>query len=230
MGQRRCRRGLLGRAATAATTFGTQAARVDAALDVEHARMVGTARRYQIVRRQWLTARLQPFLQACLRILVVRCRRGSKPWRDEGAHKFAAGNPAAVEMNRSDERFERVGQDRIATESSALQLAGPQVQRITEVEIARDRGEGRLADQARTQARQLAFVRLGEFLEKKFGNDHVDQRVAEELQPLVVARTSAAVSQRAFAQPRVVEAVGDTKQSVPRVRLAQVFRMLEMQE
>jgi len=92
LGQRRCRRGLLGRAATAATTFGTQAARVDATLDVEHTRMIGTARRYQIIGRQWLTARLQPFLQARLRILVVHHRRRSKSWRDERTHEFAAGD------------------------------------------------------------------------------------------------------------------------------------------
>src|SRR5580765_7338668 len=229
--RKHCRSGgLLGRAAAAAAALGTQIARVDAAFDVEQARVVGTTCRDQIIGGQWLTARLQPLLQARFRVLVVHRRRGSQPWRDERAHEFAAGDPATVEMNGGDERLERVGQDRIATEASALQLSRTKVQRVAQVEFARDRRESRLAHEACAQARQLAFVGLRKFLEQKLGDDHIDQRVAEEFESFVVARPGAAVGQRAFAQSRVAETVGNAKQSVSRIRGGQIFSMLEVYE
>ena len=98
----------------------------------------------------------------------------------------AAGGPAGVEIDRRDDRLERIGQDRIAAEAAALELAGAQVQRIAELDVARDRGQRRAVDQRGAQARHLAFVGARVLLEEELGDDQVDQRVAEEFEPFVV--------------------------------------------
>ena len=80
---------------------------------------------------------------------------------------------------------------------------------IAELQFARDRGERRFADQPRAESRQFAFVGLGIDFVQQFGDEKIDEAVAEEFQPLVVARADAAMTQCALAQLGIMKVIGE---------------------
>jgi hypothetical protein len=82
---------------------------------------------------------------------------------------------------------------------AALEFAHAEDELVAEFQVARDRGERRFADQARAETREFAFVGARKNFVQKFRDKKIDQPVAEEFQPLVVARADAAMAQRAFA-------------------------------
>src|SRR5579885_2160958 len=160
--ERRRRGRLFGGAPAAAAALGAQAERRHGAGNVEHFRVLGAGRRNELVDGQAEPMRLQMFLEARLGVLALVGRRARKRGFEQRTHGVAARRPAAVEIDRGDERLERVGKDRIPTEASALQFAGAETQLIAELELARDARERGLADQARAQPRELALVGLRE--------------------------------------------------------------------
>jgi hypothetical protein len=91
--------------------------------------------------------------------------------------------------------------------AAALHLATAQVQSLGERLLARALGQRDAADQAGAQARHLAFVGARVQLEDQFGDDQIEQAVAEELQPLVVRLAGTAMGERLPQQARVVERV-----------------------
>ena len=115
---------------------------------------------------------------------------------EEGAHDVAAGRPAGIEVDRRDDGFERVGENRVAAKAAALELAGSEVQQIAELGITRDRRQRAAVDERGAKAGHLAFVGAWMLLEDQLGDDQVDQRIAEELEPFVVVMARAAMRQR----------------------------------
>ena len=78
-----------------------------------------------------------------------------------------------------------------------------------QLQRARDGRQRGFAHQLGAGAGQRALVGLGPVHVQRFGDDQVDQRVAEELQALVVGRPGAAVGQRLRKQVRPGKAMGD---------------------
>ncbi|MNC33613.1 hypothetical protein D3C75_820160 [compost metagenome] len=66
---------------------------------------------------------------------------------------------------------------------------------IAQVETTGQAGQGLPLDQARAQARQLAFAGLREALEQRFAGDEVENGVTEKLQALIVAPGVTAMGQ-----------------------------------
>jgi hypothetical protein len=98
-------------------------------------------------------ARLQVFLQARLGVLerLGLRERGDARAEQPLDHRLHGGK-AAVEEDRPAERFQGIGEDRLAAEPAALELPGPQLQRLPERELRGDLGEGLAADEPGTQA------------------------------------------------------------------------------
>ena len=118
--------------------------------------------------------------------------RASNMRADRRAHGFEA----AVEIQRAAQRLEGVREDGLAAEAAGLELARAQQQQFAELHRLRDLGQRLLAHEARAQARQVAFARDREFAVQAFGQQQVEHRVAEELEPLVVGAFGAAMRER----------------------------------
>ena len=116
---------------------------------------------------------------------------------------------AAVEEGRADQRLERVGEDRRAQRAAAARLAFAEAQRLGQAELERDAVQAVLAHEVGAHAGQVALVGVAEALEQQARDDQAQDRVAEELEALVVVGAEAAVGQRAFQQGRVAEPVAD---------------------
>ncbi len=112
----------------------------------------------------------------------------------------ARGLVAAVQVDRADQRLQAVGQDGAAPETTALQLAAAQAQHFTQPEAAGDHGQRLFPHQHGAHPRQIAFCRLRQAQEYRLADDEVEQRVAEELEALVVVAAGASVGERALQQ------------------------------
>ena len=66
---------------------------------------------------------------------------------------------AAVEEDRPAQRLQGIREDRLAAEAAALELPGPELQRLPERELGGDLGEGLAADEPGAQAAQVPLVR-----------------------------------------------------------------------
>jgi hypothetical protein len=164
----------------------------------------------QAVVRARQLATLQPFLQPGLGILLGLAggqldQAGFEP----AQHDLAAGLEACVEMDSSDDGFDRVGKDGIAAVATALHLARPQFQAFAQFQPARQLRERRFAHQAGPRAGQGAFVGLGPTLVERLGDDQVDQGITEELQAFVVRRSGAAVPEGLLQQFGLFETVAE---------------------
>ncbi|MNN12499.1 hypothetical protein D3C81_1254930 [compost metagenome] len=163
---------------------------------------------HHFVARQFAATRLQELLQAGFRILVgidqgQLVEIGCQP----GQHAIARRLHAGVQVDGADQRFGGVGQDRLAAETAALQLARAQAQVFAQVKASGQYRQGLALDQPRAQARQLAFAGLGEALEQRFTGDEVEDRIAEELEAFVVAPGKTAVRQGQQHQLLVLEGI-----------------------
>ena len=116
---------------------------------------------------------------------------------------------AAIEERRSDQRLERVGEDRRAHRSAAARFAFAESDRIGQAELQRGAEQAVLADEVGANARQVALVRIAQPLEQEARNDQAQDGVAEEFEALVVVGAEAAVREGPFEQRRIAEAVAD---------------------
>ncbi|RWW84258.1 hypothetical protein BHE74_00007139 [Ensete ventricosum] len=165
---------------------------------------------HHFVTWQFATAGLQELLQAGFWIFVGvdQCQAfdfGGQPGGDPLFSRFHAG----IEVDRTDQRFEGVGQDRLTAETTALQLAGPQAQVFAQAETTGQHRQGLALYQARTQTRQLAFTGLRETLEQRFTGDKIEDGITEEFQALVIAPCKAAVCEGKDHQFLVLEGVAE---------------------
>ena len=138
---------------------------------------------------------------------------GSSPSRPANSDSITAAGrrDPAVEVDRAEQRLERVGEDRAATEAAALQLTAAEPQLLAEPQPARDRGQRAAAHQRRPVAAQVALVGVRVLAKQQHRDGEVEHRVAEELEPLVVALAGAAVRERRVEQRRVAESVPEAR-------------------
>ncbi|CRS42511.1 hypothetical protein PAERUG_P7_London_17_VIM_2_06_09_00408 [Pseudomonas aeruginosa] len=178
------------------------------ALDIHH-----------LVARQVAATRLQELLQAGLGVLVGVHRGQLAQLRSEpGDDPLARGVHAGIQVDGADQGFHRIGEDRLAAEPAALQLARAQPQVVAHLEAARQQGQGLALDQSRAQARKLAFASLREVVEQRLADDEVENGVTEELQALVVAPGVAAMGQGQDHQVPVFEGIAELAlESVQRI-------------
>ena len=109
--------------------------------------------------RQPPTAPLQQLLQARLRILeVARLRQLRQPAGEQALDHLARRLEPAVQVDRAEQRLERVGEDRAAPESAGLELAAAEAQLLAEPESGGGLGQRLPAHQRRPVAAQVALV------------------------------------------------------------------------
>src|SRR5438046_9108120 len=92
----------------------------------------------------------------------------------------------AIEILRAADRFQRVGEDRLAAKAPAPELAGPELQGFTEAQREGHLGERLAAHQPGAQAAQVPFGCLREGRIQMMRDDEIEDGVAEKLEPLVV--------------------------------------------
>src|SRR6266853_963929 len=185
---------LFGVSPTASDSRGPHRELGDQALDLEILAVRRPVSRHYGVLRQGDPPRLKQLLQKGFRVFAERLRiqRGEQRLI-QAPNGFAGRRKTPVDKDRSDQSFERIGQNRGPREPAALQLAFAQLQVIAHAEGLRHLIQGLLAHQLRAQPRQLSLGKLGEALEQLGRDDAVENAVAQELQALVVKRAVAAV-------------------------------------
>src|SRR6266705_6916012 len=164
------------------------------ALDLEILAVSGPVRCDHGVLRQGDPPRLKQLLQKRFRVLAERRRiqRGEQRLI-QAPNGFASRRKTSVDKDRTDQSFERIGQNRGPREPAALQLAFAQLQVIAQPERLRHLMQGLLAHELRSQPRQVSLGKLAEAFEQLGCNDAVENAVAHELQALVVKRAVTAV-------------------------------------
>ena len=181
-----------------------QAERRHGALDLEGLGVRLAAGGDDPVARHRDAPRLQPFLELGLGVLGPARDLGRLDHLAEQAvHERSRGRQAAVEEGRADQRLERVGQDRRAQRAAAAGLALAEAQQLGQAELERGAIQAVLAHQVGADAGQVALVGIAEAVEQQARDDQAQDRVAEELEALVVVGAEAAVGERPFQQGRV---------------------------
>src|SRR6478672_279504 len=122
---------------------------------------------------------------------------------EEQVHDLAGGLEPAAEVDRADERLDRVGQDRGLVAPAGGLLAPAELDVPAEVDGAGHLGEGAGVHDRGPQLREAALgeVRVG--AEQRVGDDHAEHRVAEELQALVGRQAAVLVGERPVGQGAV---------------------------
>src|SRR5205823_13186880 len=111
-------------------------------------------------------------------------------------------------------RLEKVGEDRWTCPSTAARLTASQHRPLAQLERQRPAGERRRADERVAQQRQLTFVELRIGVEKEVGCEVAEDRIAEELEPLVAAERKV----RVLVQVRAVDERLDEEERITRWR------------
>ena len=167
-----------------------------------------TVRGHHRIQRQGQLAALQEFLQQGLGVLAQGLGIHGRQHRLVLAHDHAAGRiEPGIQEDRAEDRLDGVGQDGWAAETAALEFAFAQAQVLRQFQALGDIRQRRLLDQVGPQARQIAFVDFGVTLEQHRRHDEVQHGIPKEFQPLVMARTMAAMRQSLFKQGRITEVV-----------------------
>src|SRR5690606_34416502 len=114
------------------------------------------------------------------------------------------GGPA-VEEHRTDHGLDGVGEHGRAMRAARAQLAAAEQQMLVDTDFPADRGKRRLIDERCAGAAQVPFVVVGAHRIEPLGNREIEERVAEELETLVVLLRRAAMRQRELEQLRIFE-------------------------
>jgi len=103
-------------------------------------------------------------------------------------HQRAGLGQAAVDVHRADHRLEGVGQDRGLVPAAGDLLAPAEPDVVAQAELARHLGERAHLDHRGTELGQLSLGQVRVAAEQGVGHDQAENRVAEELEPLVGGR------------------------------------------
>ncbi len=125
-------------------------------------------------------------------------------------------------MNGTQHGFERIGQDRVTTEATALHLPSAQPQPVAETEVRGDLRQRTTVHQRGAVAAQLAFIGVRVGVVKSHRYDQREHGIAEELESLVVGPAGAAMRERGVEQRRVPESIPEPGFGPDRRRPVQV--------
>src|SRR5690606_22608999 len=207
-GQHGLSRDLLRLPPAAALAFGMQAGIQYRALDAEQLVVRLAAHFQDLVHWQRLAQTLQIFLQAGLGILELGHRRQLlQAVLVKAQNQLAAGHKAAVEIDRTDDSLQAVGQYRFAAVTAALDLAAAKSQVLSQLQRPRYLGQAAAVDQCGAQAAEHALAFLRAATEQLVGDDEIERAIAKKLQTLVVATLGAAMGQRLDQQILIAELI-----------------------
>src|SRR5690606_872740 len=96
--------------------------------------------------------------------------------------------------------FHRIGENRFAPMAAAFHFAGTQSQVFAQLQFARELSQRLALDQRRAHAGEVAFAGIGKLREQRFGNNQINDGIAEEFEALVVRAASASMRQRPVEQ------------------------------
>ena len=100
---------------------------------------------------------------------------------------LVGGLEAAVLVDRAHQRLERIGQDRALLPAAGLLLAAAEKDPLPQRQPLGHAGQAGLVDHGGALLRQLALGVVGKPTHQQIADHQRDDRVAQELQPLVVA-------------------------------------------
>src|SRR4029079_19045741 len=103
------------------------------------------------------------------------------PLRQAAQHQVARDAESLIEVNRRDDRFERIGEDRLLPATTRRVLALAEEERRPEVELERQLREHPRVDDSGAHFRELSFGKPGDILEDVVRDDETEDGVSEEL-------------------------------------------------
>ena len=98
-----------------------------------------------------------------------------------------------IEEYRPEQRLDGIGEDRGTAKAATLQFAFAQAQALAQAQLEGHFRERTLVHERGAKPRKIAFGKLRKPLVEQCRHRAVEQRIAEELEPLVVGRAEAAV-------------------------------------
>ena len=125
--------------------------------------------------------------------------RTAQAARHDGSHERLRLLWSTIEIQRSDERLQRVGQDRRLGSTPGVVLTRTQQQLRTEVDLTGDLGQHFRVDQTLADVGEGALVAIGELGVDHVGHDPLKDRVTEEFEPLVRGTTAVLTAPRTVA-------------------------------
>lgn len=130
---------------------------------------------------------LEHLLKLALRVLGVGRGRQRFDLRLEASqHEFAGSLETGVDEDRAEERFEGVGECGGPLASAVEGFAAAEEEVAAQVEAAALFGEEAAVDQSGAGLGEIALTEIGEAVVELAGEDQLENRVAEEFEPLVV--------------------------------------------
>ena len=169
------------------TFFGLGApVRADAHLDREALGVLGTALPDRDVAGRGQAAGLGGLLDRAL--VVGQRKRGVQPDGDVAKHEPAHLFQTRIEVDGREKRLQRIGEQRRLGPSAAHLLALAEHQVAAQVQTQRHFVEMVRADQTGLELGEAALGQRGETVDQQFARQEPEDRVAQELELLVVGR------------------------------------------
>ena len=150
---------------------------------------------------------LQPFLQGGLGVFLGMRRTRLQARQEQTADNRRRCVVSGIKMHSADDGLQSIGQDGSPLRATALGLAFAQTQERWKARLHRDGVQTLFADELRAHSAEFTFTGLGVLQEQQVRHREVQNRVAQELQALVVRAAVAAVRERALQQTRVAKAM-----------------------
>src|SRR6185295_13171126 len=175
-------------------------------LDGEQLLVVGPVLAGDAVLGMRLELTLHVFLEHALVIRQIRVAQDLVHLAQQEAFGELPGRlEAAVQVDRADDSFQRVRENRRAIAAARFVLRLAEQDEFAQAHHGGGPGENDAADQQRLHLGQLAFAELGKFVVEELVHREADDRVAEELHALVrlAAPPRARVEIRAVRHRRV---------------------------
>ena len=159
---------------------------------------------------------LHQLLERGLIVKIMRLARRNVAEDQTGDDLLCSGKTAVHVAGRND-GLHRVGDDRVALSAATVVFSVAEQEKIAQMNRACRFGKVRLADEIRTDSRELPFGLFRKAPVEIVRNDKAQNRVAQKLQPLIVRKPALAVlvcvravRQRVFEQLPVLKNISQS--------------------
>src|SRR6266849_1054970 len=141
---------------------------------------------------------LQPFLQRRLKIhhrdgAGLQLHMSQFGLYDRPQNKVARRRPSAIEIQCSQDRFQRVHQQSGFIAAAALLFAAAQAQIVADLELLGHAQQVPLPNQMRAQFRKMSFVKSREATEQRLGSNQAQDGISQELELFVITPTDGCI-------------------------------------